>query len=127
MYQSMTNLSFLVAQIVKNLLVMQETWVQSLSWEDPLEKGMGLPTPVFLPREFHGQRSLVGYSPRVCKGLDTTELLSNRAYIYSLSYYHYTIISYYNDVNFTVMNLIVYKLNLPVNHLKLFFKVNTYE
>ena len=69
----------------------------------------------------------MGYSPRVCKGLDTTELLSNRAYIYSLSYYHYTIISYYNDVNFTVMNLIVYKLNLPVNHLKLFFKVNTYE
>ena len=40
MYQSMTNLSFLVAQIVKNLLVMQETWVQSLSWEDPLEKEM---------------------------------------------------------------------------------------
>ena len=40
MYQSMTNLSFLVAQTVKNLLVMQETWLQSLSWEDPLEKGM---------------------------------------------------------------------------------------
>ena len=31
---------FPVAQTVKNLLVMQETWVQSLSWEDPLEKGM---------------------------------------------------------------------------------------
>ena len=29
----------LVAQMVKNLPVMQETWVQSLSWEDPLEKG----------------------------------------------------------------------------------------
>ena len=40
MYQSMTNLSLLVAQTVKNLLVMQETWLQSLSWEDPLEKGM---------------------------------------------------------------------------------------
>ena len=33
------NLS-LVAQIVKNLLVMQETWVRSLGWEDPLEKRM---------------------------------------------------------------------------------------
>ena len=30
----------LVAQMVKNLPVMQETWVQSLGWEDPLEKGM---------------------------------------------------------------------------------------
>ena len=29
----------LVAQLVKNLLAMQETWVQSLGWEDPLEKG----------------------------------------------------------------------------------------
>ena len=29
----------LVAQLVRNLPVMQETWVQSLGWEDPLEKG----------------------------------------------------------------------------------------
>ena len=29
----------LVAQLVKNLPLMQETWVQSLGWEDPLEKG----------------------------------------------------------------------------------------
>ena len=33
------NWASLVAQLVKNLLAMQETWVQSLSWEDPLEKG----------------------------------------------------------------------------------------
>ena len=30
----------LVAQMVKNLPAMQETWVRSLGWEDPLEKGM---------------------------------------------------------------------------------------
>ena len=30
----------LVAQVVKNLLEMQETWVQSLGWKDPLEKEM---------------------------------------------------------------------------------------
>ena len=30
----------LVAQLVKNLPAMQEIWVQSLGWEDPLEKGM---------------------------------------------------------------------------------------
>ena len=61
-----------VAQWVKNLPAMQETWVQLLGWEDPLEKAWQ-PTLVFLPGEFHGQRSLVGYSPYDCKELDTTE------------------------------------------------------
>ena len=40
--KSQTQLSFgasLVAQLVKNLPAMRETWVQSLAWEDPLEKG----------------------------------------------------------------------------------------
>ena len=37
----------LVAQKVKNPLTMQETWVQSLGWEDPLEKGMGYPLQYF--------------------------------------------------------------------------------
>ena len=60
----------LVAQLVKNLPAMQETWVRSLGWEDPLEKER-LPTPVFWPREFHGL-----YSPWGCKELDTTEQLS---------------------------------------------------
>ena len=32
----------LVAQMVKNLPAMWETWVQSLSWEDPLEKGTAI-------------------------------------------------------------------------------------
>ena len=30
-----------MAQMVKNLLAMWETWVRSLGWEDPLEKGKG--------------------------------------------------------------------------------------
>ena len=34
--------------MVKNPPAMQETWVQSLGWEDSLEEGMA-PTPVFLP------------------------------------------------------------------------------
>ena len=34
------NWAFLVAQMVKNLPAMQETWVPSLGWDDPLEKGM---------------------------------------------------------------------------------------
>ena len=64
-----------MTQIVKTLPITQETWVQSLGWEDPLEREWH-PTPVFLPEEFHGQRSLVGYSPLGCKELDTTEQLS---------------------------------------------------
>ena len=35
-----------------------------------------LPTSAFWPGEFHGQRSLAGYSPRCHKELDKTELLS---------------------------------------------------
>jgi len=54
--------SSLVAKTVKNLPAMQEIWVWSLGQEDPLEKEW-LPTPVFSPWEFHGQRNLVGYSP----------------------------------------------------------------
>ena len=46
--------------------------VRSLGGEDPLEEGMA-PTPVFLPGEFRGQRSLVGYSSWGCKELDMTE------------------------------------------------------
>ena len=50
-----------VAQIVKNLPAMQEIQVQSLGWENPLEKEMQ-PPPVFVTRESTAQRSLVGYS-----------------------------------------------------------------
>ena len=51
---------------------MRETWVQFLGWEDPLEKGMQ-PTPVFLPGEFHEQRSLARPSPWGLKESDMTE------------------------------------------------------
>ena len=37
----------LVAQLVKNPPAMWETWVQSLSWEDPLKKGKATHSPVF--------------------------------------------------------------------------------
>ena len=49
----------LVAQRVKNLPAMQKTQVWSRGQEDPLEKRMTTHA-VFLPGDFHGQRSLVG-------------------------------------------------------------------
>ena len=50
----------LVAQTVKNLPAMWETWVPSLGRED-LWRRKWQPTPVFLPGELHGQRSLEDY------------------------------------------------------------------
>ena len=61
--------------MVKNPPTMRETWVQSLGWEDPQRRAQQ-PTPVFLPGEFRGQRSLAGYSPCGHKESDTTEQLS---------------------------------------------------
>ena len=66
--------------VVKNLPanvgdVRDRDSVQSLGWEDPLEKAM-LPTPVFLPGESQGQRNLVGFSPGDHKESETTEQIS---------------------------------------------------
>ena len=62
----------LVAQMVKSLPTIWETWVRSLGQEDPLEKEMAT-TPVFVPGKSHEQRSLVGYSLWSHKELDITE------------------------------------------------------
>ena len=61
----------LVAQLVKNLPAMGETWVQSVGWDDFLEKGKAIPTPVFWSGEVHGL-----YSPQGCKESDMTKQLS---------------------------------------------------
>ena len=57
--------------MVKNPPAKQETWVQSLGRENPLEKDLQF-TSVFLPGKSHEQRSLVGYSPWGHKESDTT-------------------------------------------------------
>ena len=62
----------LEAQILKNPPAMQDIWVPFLSQEDPLEEEMQ-PTPVSLPGEARGQRSLAGCSPWGRKELDATE------------------------------------------------------
>ena len=65
----------LVAQTVKNPPAMQETQIYSLGQRSPREGYGWLPTPVFLPGEFHGQRNVAGCSLWGCKDLDTTERL----------------------------------------------------
>ena len=46
-------------------------WVGKIPWRRKWQ-----PTPVFLPRKSHGQRSLAGYGPRGCKQSGTTERLT---------------------------------------------------
>ena len=64
--------------MVKNLPVVQETWVRKITpdQENALEKGMAI-SPVLLLGGSHGQRSLVGYSPWGHKESDTTEPLTH--------------------------------------------------
>ena len=48
-----------------------DPWAGKMPWKRAWQ-----PTAVFLPEEFHGQRSLAGYSPQGCKELDMTEQLT---------------------------------------------------
>ena len=71
----MTKRDSLVAQSVKNLPEGRpgfDPWFGKIPWRKEWQ-----PTPVFLPGEFHGQRSLVGYSPWSRTKSDTTERLTH--------------------------------------------------
>ena len=61
-----------MVQMGKNLPALQspgfDRWIGKISWARARQ-----PTPVILPGEPHLQRSLAGYSPWVCRELDTTE------------------------------------------------------
>ena len=73
--------------MVKNLPAMQETWVRSLTWEDPLEKGMETHCTV-LDRRIQWTEEPLGHSLCECKELDTTPGLT-------LLLFHEEIIRYY--------------------------------
>ena len=62
--------------MVKNPLIMQKTQVQSLDWEDPVEKEMATHSSV-LAWEIPWTEQPGGCSPRHCKESDTTERLNN--------------------------------------------------
>ena len=70
------SLTSLVVQLVKNLPVMQETWIQSLGREDPLEEGMVIHSNILAWR-IPMERSLAGCSPWGRKS-DMTERLSTQ-------------------------------------------------
>ena len=67
---SKVSMASLVAQRLKCLPAMRDTWVVKIPGRRKWQ-----PTPVFLPGESYGRRSLVGYSPQGRKDSDTTEQL----------------------------------------------------
>ena len=69
-----------MAQTVKNLPTMRETWFHPGVPKIPCRKEWQ-PTPVFLPGESHEQRSLAGCNPWGLKELDTTEQLKHTLYL----------------------------------------------
>ena len=85
--------AFLVAQVVP---CKAGAWVWSWVGKIPWRREQ-LPTPVFLPREFQGQRSLslVGYSPWGCKESDTTEWLTLSLFTRNYTWY---LITTYNGI-----------------------------
>ena len=64
---------FLGGSAVKNSPAADETWVQPLGQEEPLDQEIANYTPEFSPGESNGQRTLAGYSPQGCKESDMTE------------------------------------------------------
>ena len=80
--------------VVKILPVKQrlgfDPWVGKIPWRRELQ-----PTLVFLPEEFHRQRSLVGYSPWGHKDSDTTEQLTLSTLSHTHTHTHTYIFSVY--------------------------------
>ena len=61
-----------MAQLVENPPAMWETWIQSLGWKEPLEKGMATHSSIPAMR-IPWTEELAGFGPQGQKGSDTTE------------------------------------------------------
>ena len=103
--------------VAQNLPSMQETLVQFLGQEDPLEKAMATHSSI-LPRNSHTLRSLVGYSPWGWKQLDTTEQLSLTHLVPSLVFS-----SVLKDIVTHTSTKLIIKYNIFLCHLLLPFKI----
>ena len=96
-----------MAQTVKNLPAIQETWVQSLGWDDPLEKEMAILQYSCLENP-HGQRSLAGYSPWGHKESDMTDRLSTKhikGKTLNKSVPHHLLVHYICTINNKTINI----------------------
>ena len=90
----MLNRVSLVGQMVKNPSAKQEPQVWYVGGEDPLKQGMATHS-MFLPREFHGQTSLVGCRPWGHKESDATERLNIHTQILDNIMVHFSCVFFY--------------------------------
>ena len=86
-----------------------DSWVGRIPWRRAWQ-----PTPVFLPGDSHGQRSLAGYSPWGRKELDTTEATEQahmHAYVCMCLYSFFPIISHYSLFQYIEYRSVCYREN----------------
>ena len=69
---------FYLAQYIQNIIISTYNHNKIADLDACLQRRKWQPTPVFLPGESPGQRSLGGYSPGGCKDLDMTEVTNTR-------------------------------------------------
>ena len=108
--------------MVKNLPAMQETCARYLGWENPLRRNWQL-TPGLLPGEFHGQRSLVGYSPWDPQELDMTKRPTHtrwkREHLMS-SKFHNSTLTFFFQISFlfplSSSTCKHHSINCPIKH-----------
>ena len=104
--------------MVKNLPPMQEireSWVRKIPWRWEWQF-----IPVFLPGEFHGQRSLVGYSPWYPKESDMIERAHTDIYVYVYVYIYIPFEHRKSHICWGKNDLESYFLNFTIttNHLR---------
>ena len=95
-------------------------WVGKFPWRRDW-----LPTPIFLPGEFHGQRSLVGYSPWCCKESDTAERLTLWTYITILLIIFWLFCDSFILFLLLLSNIVWISRNIITNRKQLKIYVNT--
>ena len=82
-------ITYLVAQMVKNLPAMQEAWVLSLGWEDPLEKGIATHSSILVWRIPWTEKPSGLQSMGCHKESDTTEQLTQLSNTHTHHHHHH--------------------------------------
>ena len=115
--------SFLVAQLIKNLPTMRETWVRSLGWEDPLEKGKATHSSILAWRIPQTAQSMGSQSRTQLNNFHFTSCIkqiTNKDLVYSIgNYTQYFVIIHKGKYSVCVFVYIYIKPNHFAIHLKL--------
>ena len=95
----------------------QEMWFNPWIWKIPCSRKWQL-SPVFLPRAFHGQRILAGYSPLGPKELNTSEYIHTQPSLWSNSHIHTWLVE--KNIALTIWTFVSKVMSLLFNTLSRF-------